>query len=209
MNTIVKPSIQWLNKDTDAELVNDVSAILSAMGNNATIYPTPVPTLLVVQQARDNFTDGLATAADGGHAATSAKNNLRLVLCGVMRQLANYVATACQGNMTNLLLSGFPTQKPQRQPIGILPAPSNLTVTLGARSGDLHAAANPVFGASVYNWQLKAANAPTVVLQTAQTTAASKTFTGLTPGVVYTAEVNATGTAGPSDWSAPIPQMAV
>jgi len=111
--------------------------------------------------------------------------------------------------MTNLLLSGFPTQKPKRQPIGVLPAPASLVVNLGARSGELTASANPVFGASVYNWQLKAANAPTVVLQTAQTTGASKTFTGLTPGVVYTAEVNATGTAGPSDWSDAISQMVV
>ncbi|MFZ1072402.1 MAG: fibronectin type III domain-containing protein [Verrucomicrobiia bacterium] len=206
---LVKPSIQWINKDTDVELINDASVIVLAMTNNASIYPTPTPSIPDVQSALNKFSTGVAATADGGPSATSAKNNLRLVLCGLLRQLASYVAVACKGDMTNLLLSGFPTQKPQRQPIGVLPAPANLTVTLGARSGELDAAANPVFGASIYNWQLKAANAPTVVVQTAQTTGASKTFTGLTPGVVYTAEVNAAGTAGPSDWSNPVPQMVV
>jgi hypothetical protein len=35
------------------------------------------------------------------------------------------------------------------------------------------------------------------------------TFTGLTPGVVYNVEANAVGAVGPSDWSAPVPQMAM
>jgi hypothetical protein len=71
---------------------------------------------------------------------------------------------------------------------------------------NIHAA---VFGASVYNWRLTATNAPTVVLQTAQTTAGRTTFSGLTPGVAYTAQVNAFGAAGPSDWSNPVSKMAV
>ena len=64
-------------------------------------------------------------------------------------------------------------------------------------------------GAAIYNWRLAAASAPTGYLQTAQTTAASHTFTGLTPGVVYLAQVNCVGSAGPSDWSEPVSQMAV
>jgi hypothetical protein len=62
---------------------------------------------------------------------------------------------------------------------------------------------------AVYNWRISTAAAPSVVVQSAQTTAASNTFTGLTPGIVYVAEVNVVGSAGPSDWSNPVPQMAV
>lgn len=54
-----------------------------------------------------------------------------------------------------------------------------------------------------------AVNAPTVVLQSAQTTSASNSFAGLTPGNVYVAQVNAVGSAGPSDWSEPVSQMVV
>jgi len=46
-------------------------------------------------------------------------------------------------------------------------------------------------------------------VQTAQTTSASTTFDGLTPGVTYTVEVNAVSSAGPSDWSQPASQMVV
>jgi len=48
-----------------------------------------------------------------------------------------------------------------------------------------------------------------VGVTTAQTTPASNTFDGLTPGVVYNIEANVVGSAGPSDWSDPVPQMVV
>jgi hypothetical protein len=112
--------------------------------------------LPVIQTALDNFSAGLAAAADAGPSATPKKNNLRLILMGLMRQLASYVAVACKGDMTNLLLSGFPVQKPVRSPIGALPAQQNVTVTHGVISGELDVKVNPVFGASTYNWTCKA-----------------------------------------------------
>lgn len=205
---IVKPSISWLTTDSDALLINDATVVLTALAANVAIYKTPAPPLATVQTALDNFADGVAKAADGGPSATSAKNNLRLILTGLLRQLANYVATACNGDMTNLLLSGFPTQKPVRQPVGVLPPPGNVMLTLGDRSGELDAQANPVFGAAIYTWRLTPAT-PGTAVQTVQTTAASTTFTNLVPGVSYTLTVNAVGTAGPSDWSNPATQMAV
>jgi hypothetical protein len=205
---IIKPAISWLNTDSDAELINDITVIIRAVGNNAAIYPKPSPDLPTVQTALDNFSAGVAAAADGGPSATSKRNNLRLILVGLMRQLASYVQAACGGNMTNLLLSGFPVQKPTRSPIGVLAAPSNPTLVLGSRSGELDASVNPVFGASIYNWKLTS-NAPGSVPQTAQTTASSCTFAGLTPGVIYSASANVVGAAGPSDWSDSASQMAV
>ena len=50
---------------------------------------------------------------------------------------------------------------------------------------------------------------PMVVVQSSQTTAASNTFDNLTPGVVYYIQANAVGSAGPSDWSDPVPHMAI
>jgi hypothetical protein len=140
---------------------------------------------------------------------TAIKNDKRAALVALMRQLASYVQVKCNGDMAVLLSSGFPIQKPQRSPVGVLAPPSNLTVTFGPRSGELRATAAPVAGAAIYNWQLSTAAAPTVVIQSAQTTAANNMFTGLTPGVVYNAEVNVVGSAGPSDWAGPVPQIAV
>lgn len=205
---IVKPSVSWLNKDTDAELINNTNVVLLAMDNNVAIYTTPSPPLVDIQAALGNFTNGVAEAKDGGPSATSRKNNLRLILVGLLRQLASYVQVACKGDMTNLLLSGFPVQKPVRTPIGVLPAPGNITLTLGKRSGELQAAVNPVFGASIYNWKLTPAT-PGATVQTAQTTASAHVFTGLTPGETYTVMANVVGAAGPSDWSNGATQMAV
>ena len=64
-------------------------------------------------------------------------------------------------------------------------------------------------GAAIYNWRVTTAAQPDVVVQTAQTTAASNVFAGLTPGVIYNLQLNAVGSAGPSDWSDPVPQMVV
>ncbi|HTL72637.1 MAG TPA: fibronectin type III domain-containing protein [bacterium] len=205
---IIKPSITWLTTDSDALLINDVGVVLAGLANNPTIYTTPAPALPEVQTALDNFVAGVTAAADGGRSAISARNNLRLILVGLMRQLASYVQVACKGDMTNLLLSGFPVQKPVRQPVGVLPAPANVTIKLGERSGMLLAKASPVFGASIYNWRLT--NASTgAVIQTGQTPSARTVFDGLTPGVTYTATVNTVGAAGPSDWSNPVSQMAI
>jgi len=205
---IVKPSISWLTTDSDPMFINDVSVILLAVANNIAIYPSPTPTVPVIQTALNNFSTGLAAAADGGPSATSKKNNLRLIVVGLMRQLASYVAVACKGDMTNLLLSGFPTQKPDRAPIGVLPAPQNLIVKHGKISGNLDAKVNPVFGASTYNWTCTAVTAGAVPI-TAQSTAANFTFSGLTPGATYTSTVNAVGAAGPSNWSNAVKQIAL
>jgi hypothetical protein len=46
-----------------------------------------------------------------------------------------------------------------------------------------------------------AESAPTLYMQTAQTTGGRNTFEGLTPGQAYNVEANAVGSAGTSDWS--------
>lgn len=56
-------------------------------------------------------------------------------------------------------------------------------------------------GAYAYNWRVALASAPTVFVQTVQTTGSRRTFDNLTPGETYNVELNALGSAGASDWS--------
>jgi hypothetical protein len=205
---IVKPSISWLKTDSDLLLINDVNVVLLGMGDNVVIYPTPLPNLLSIAEALGDFSAALYAMADAGPSATMNKNNKRLILTGLVRQLASYVTVACQGDLMKLTLSGFPIQKPNRTPIGTLPAPQNLIVTHGALTGTLNAKVNPVFGAATYNW-MWTANTPNAVPMTGQSTAASFIITGLTPGVTYTVLCNAVGAAGPSNWSNPVSIIAV
>jgi hypothetical protein len=203
---IIKPSIQFLNFASDAVLITTIGGILTGMTGNLH-YPTTSPALPLVQTALDEFTTSVADAVNGGLVFTATKNAKRAALVALLRQLASYVQVACKGDMTVLLTSGFPIQKPQRSPVGVLPAPGNLTVTLGARSGELNASAAPITGAAIFNWRLTTAAAPSVIVQSAQTTAASNIFDNLTPGVVYNVQANAVGSAGPSDWSDSVSHM--
>lgn len=199
---IIKPAISWLTTDSDALLINDCGVILKAMTDNIVIYDKPTPPLVDIQAASDNFSDAVVTAVTGGPADRVKKNNLRLVLANLVRQLAAYVSVACKGSMEKLILSGFPVQKPVRQPIGVLSQPLGLMVTHGQRRGELHGRVNPVFGAVIYNWRLMPAT-PGAAVMLVQDTAASHTFTNLLAGVNYTIEVSASGSAGQSDWSNP------
>jgi hypothetical protein len=205
---IVKPSITWLTKDPNAQLINDITVVIMGVGQNVAIYAKPVPDIITVQSALDIFSASLAAAYDGGPSARTKRDNDRLIVTGLVRQLASYVTVACGGDMLNLQLSGFPAQKPNRTPIGVLPAPGNPTLTLGSLSGQLDASVNPVFGASIYNWQLTS-NVAGAPVRNGQSTASSYTFSGLTPGVSYSPAVNVVGAAGPGNWSQTSAQMVV
>ncbi len=202
---IVKPALTFLKTNADAALIVTTSGILSAMTGNPN-FPNPSPALPVLASARDAFATALADAADGGKTLTSNKNNKRAALATLLRELAAYLQVTCKGNLAMLLGSGFPIQKPQRQPIGTLPAPKHISLTNGQLSGQLDASMSPVAGAATYNWRVTTAAAPETVVMSWQTTAASNTFSGLTPGEVYRVQANAVGAAGPSNWSMPVAQ---
>src|ERR1035441_6281887 len=186
----VKPAQSWITTNPVPLFINNTAVVVLALTNNVDIYATPVPGIPLVQTALDTLTTDQAATADGGPSATVKRDNSRLVLANLVRQLAAYVTVVCNGDLHKLILSGFPPQKTTRTPIGPLPAPQNLVVKHGVVSGVLNASANPVFGASTYNWTCTA-NTPGAVPITAQSTAAYYAFTGLTPAVSYTIAVNA------------------
>ena len=202
-----KVSISFLTDDTDPQLITNAGTIVQVLTNNAT-YPTPTPTLAAVGTGLAAFTHAVSAAAEGGVPLTLAKNDARTALTGLLRELSSYVQLTCKGDLAKLLTSGFPVQKAVRTPVGILPPPS-VTVKLGRKSGDLAAKAVPMAGAAVYNWRVTTATSPTAPVLTTQTTAASNTFSGLVPGVVYQVTANAVSSGGTSDWSDPATQMVV
>ncbi len=197
---IIKPSITFVTADSDGELSGHTGTIVVAMTGNAS-YPAPSPTLALVNDAHAAFELARANAAGGGSKFTALKNAKRAELVALLRLLASYVGVACGGDLATLLSSGFPIQKPSRTPIGVLPAPTTPTVGQGSRSGEIDGSTSPLHGAGTYNWRVALASAPTVYLQQVQTTKARVTFAGLTPGQVYVVDVNAVGSAGPSDYS--------
>jgi hypothetical protein len=177
-----------------------VQGALTGLTDNAN-FATPAPTLATVTTALSAFTVALADAVNGGKQMTAIKNAKRAELVSLMRQLASYVTVTANGDMTKLLSSGFPYQKPTRSRIGALPAPEAPVLKHGALSGTVDTSITPVYGASSYNWRVALASAPSTFVQTAQTTGGRHSFNGLIPGQIYNVEANAVGAAGPSDWS--------
>jgi hypothetical protein len=197
---IVKTSIGFLMTNSDPQLIVDVQSAITGITGNPN-FATPTPTLAIVTTALNAFTVALADAANGGLQLTAIKNAKRVELVSLMRQLASYVTITSNGDLAVLLSSGLPIQKPARTPIGVLPAPETPILKQGALTGEIDASTPPVPGAYAYNWRVALAPTPTVYVQTDQTTGARNTFPGLVPGQVYNVELNALGSAGPSDWS--------
>ena len=205
---IIKPSVSFINTDSDADLISRTTGILTAMTGN-TAYPTPAPTLAAVHASLTAFSTALSDAQGGGVVLTAAKNAAREALAVLLRELASYVHVACKGDLKNLLSSGFPIQKPSRQPVGVLLPPAGLILANGTRSGELNAWATPVPSSVLYTWRVALVTTPDVSVRSTQSTAASITFVGLTPASEYQVIVNAIGTAGPSDWTDPVTQIII
>ena len=197
---IVKAAIGFLLKNSDEKLAKDVQSAITGLTENPN-FPKPTPSLADLTAALTAFTVALADTVNGGKEMTSIKNTKRAELASLMRQLASYVTETGNGDMTKLLSSGFPYQKPNRVSVGTLPAPGPPSIRQGTLSGQLDARVAPIYGAATINWRVALSSAPDTYVQTVQTTGSRVTFEGLTPGRIYVVTANVLGAAGPSDWS--------
>lgn len=202
---VVKASIDFLNRYHPQAIANQTDVVTTAMNDPEAkvVFVTPVPTIPTVETSNAALKTALLDyqTAGGGKQLAAAVDARTAEVSSLMRQLAAYVTATANGNMENLLLSGFPTQKPSRQKVGKLAAPESPYLKQGVDSGTIVATVPPIYGAGSYNWRIALATAPNTYVQTVQTTGGRTTFSGLTPGQVYIVEVNAVGSAGPSDWS--------
>jgi hypothetical protein len=192
----------------DSSLVTKTEYIITSMTGN-THYPTPTPTIPVVQTAATAFQDTLAAATDGGKIKTAQKNAAREALLDLLRNLALYVQQHCQDDLATLLSSGFEARK-EPQPAGVLPAPEGATLLNGTLTGTLNLRSKPVTNARSYEAQT------TTDVNKADSWDAVGTFTStrieladLTPGTTYWARLRAIGAAGPGAWSDAVSAMAI
>jgi len=183
---------------SDGELDNFAQGVTNAITGNST-YPTPPVTIPNLQAATDDFTAKMAAAQTGGPADTAAKNNSRQVLLGDLRQVATYVQLKCNNDLSLLLTSGFEAQSTNRAS-SPLEKPQGLLIKNDG-TGRLAAKVDPVRNTSMYEGRAKGPTGdwlPSVFSGDSQRI----TFSGLTPGTMYTIEVRALGgSTGQSDWS--------
>ncbi|WP_193215090.1 hypothetical protein [Luteolibacter marinus] len=93
-------------RGTDALLDSTTEDVLDNLYGNAA-FPTPPVVEADLTAALDLFRERKAAMAQGGTAATAAKNEQKRVLAGLMRTLALYVQETSVDVLSTLLSSGF------------------------------------------------------------------------------------------------------
>jgi len=197
--TTAKIAIAFLGADPDAKLIVATGHIVDAMTANAN-FPTPLPALAAVVAARNSYVTAV-NALDRSKASLVRRNQTRAALVALLRSLALYVQQTSAGNLAILLTSGFPPQKPKRQPAQVLAAPQRVVLRRAKLTGQILARCKAMDKATGYQWRYASATTPTVWTQPDPVTTASYILQNLTPGTSYIVQVRALGTRGPSDWS--------
>lgn len=190
----------------DTDLIAFVRNVITLMTNN-TQYPSPTPTLETLTNSVNAFETTVHDALDGGKIAIVTRNAARVELMALMRQLAAYVQASCNADLLALISSGFDAVRAP-SPVGVLPAPQNPRLGLGAKSGELLLRFDRVNNAANYSGQTAPAPAGPWEDE-APPTSTRVTIGGLTPGETLWARVCANGSAGSGEWSALVTAMAV
>ena len=196
---------------TDATVQETASAVLNNLWGNAAFPAVPVPSA-TLQTALDAYMTALAATTQGGTAATAAKNNARAAVVALLRQLAAYVQVNCGGDRAAAFSSGFKVVSTNRARTE-LSTPAIIALVNGG-SGCLILRVKAVKHAKTYEVRIAAvaADGTPAPWQRAGFFSNSRAIplTSLTPGVLYTVQVRATGgSTGYSGWSDPSSHMSL
>jgi hypothetical protein len=93
-------------RPSDTYMLKLVGRILESMKSNP-YFPNPMPTLPEVEKAFADFQVSLNIAGRNDRTLSSAKNDKKAVLTGLLDKLCDHVTITCNGDKTMLLSSGF------------------------------------------------------------------------------------------------------
>jgi hypothetical protein len=181
-------------------LVKYALAVVQAMTGNPS-FPSPAPTLAAVTAA--------TTALEAAETATLARtkgsvpvrNEKRLALVALLRQLKGYVQTVGDSNLDTAVSviesSGFTVRKTTAR------KPRVFEVKEGSVSGSAELLAAKASQRASYEWETSTDGGKTWVLARS-TLQAKVTVTGLTPGQAVQFRYRAITKTGEGDWSQPL-----
>jgi len=169
----------------------------------APVFPTPSPSLAVIQAALESYMS-LVTAASGGERSLiQARNDQRVVLTALLIDLSAYVAYTVRNSPTakqQAESTGFVVAKKGGH-VGELEIPGDLESAVSKEPGAVSLKWKSVYGASSYVIEMVQGTAtPTSVWEEVVTITKTKyKTTGLNPGQFYSFRVRAVGAAGYSE----------
>ena len=191
---------------SDHKVEETTGHVLTNLYGNAN-YPNPPVDTKTLQAGLTTFTDAIAAQKQGGTAATAAKNQARVALIALLRQLAMYVQTTVQANpafgLAELLGSGFDAASTSRarHPLA---TPTIIKISnTGAAQLTLRAKGSANARTYEAQYQIIDKDGPGEWIDAGLfSSTRGMTITGLTPGTLYSFQVRAVGgSLGYSQWS--------
>ena len=190
------------------EKVQKMRQFVAAMTGNES-FSTPSPVLAAVTSAADDLEAAYNEAQAVRLLAkekTVAQDAREREADGIVTQLAAYVEGTSGGDAATIQSAGMDVRD-EAAPVGELPAPGDLTATVGDMDGEIDLDWDNVRRASSYLVQ-QSPDPPGSWQQAAVVTKSKHTVTGLTSGTKYWFRVAAIGSAGQSPWSQPACKVA-
>ena len=143
----IKPLDGFTNV-SDADVIQRVSAVLTAMIGNLNFPNSPVD-LAVLKTNLDAFAALVAQAADGSKKVIAEKNKQRATVVEMVRMLARYVEGASKGDMSTFQTSGF--QPASKTKVKAAPLSEKIRkISKGPNSGQAKVWIHPLQGALSY-----------------------------------------------------------
>lgn len=184
------------------------TGVFDGMTKNAGIFDKPPVTMAALDAANQTLISAVAAAVRGSEAQTDARDIAAVVVIGLLRLLAAYVADVAKGDETIIALSGF--KAVQRGPRPQQPLVKTIIKAIrNEMSGQLLLRLNSQDNAYGYEGQMSADGGTTWQSIGFFQQARRVVVPNLTPGVTYTFKFRALGgSTNAGDWSDPVSHMA-
>lgn len=148
-------------------------------------FTNPHPSLTEIANSRIAYIDALASAKVGGKQETAYKKQCRNNLETQLNSLGLYINLNCKNDEVVATSSGFDIKKIGK-PIGILPKPSNFSLSNGPIKGSLIANIDKIAGAKTYIFEITEVPVTKESIWVKQLSSTKKMlFTGLVSGTEY------------------------
>jgi hypothetical protein len=176
---------------SDTYMLKLVGRIVESMKNNAS-FPNPIPTVTEVEKGAIDFQLALNVSGRNDRTLSSAKNDRKAELTGMLEKWDDYVTATSNGDKTMLLSSGFDIAGLKNQSQELTPF-EQLEVEIGP-IGQAIVSIKRVAGARMYAYQCTPDPiTPESVWTTETTSDRENTFTNLNSIAKYWFRVVAYG----------------
>lgn len=191
------------------EKIRKARQVLAQLMGNPN-FPTVAALSAELTAATSTLESGYDAAIEARSAAaakTAALNTVERAFDGSFTRLGSHIEDTSQGDEAKIKSAGLDVRTDAR-PVGELPAPHGLTVSVGDDEGELDLHWDRVKGAASYTIETTPDPAQVSGWQQAGVvTKSSHTLAGLTSGHKVSVRVAAIGAAGKSPWSDPVAKI--